>query len=185
MRSMPTRPDSADSPPPAAPDVPLSRFREGVAALIAVVVVVASLTLLFLGFRHIGEKEQFDRAKDLLLIINPVLGVVIGYYFNKVSTEARAENAESTARHATADLRKATDERQQVQQLAFAAKADAEETRGALEDVSRAAERVLAEQPASTAGTLSAPERGAAADDVRMELEEALARAKPRRAVRR
>jgi hypothetical protein len=155
---MPIRPGSDDVPPQLGPDAPLSRFREGVAALIAVVVVAASLTLLFLGFRHIGEKEQFDRAKDLLLIVNPVLGVVIGYYFNKVSTEARAENAENTARHATADLRKAAEERQQA--------------------------RVLAEKPIRSAGTLSTPE-GLAADDPRKELEEALARARRKGALRR
>ncbi len=181
---MPIRPGSDDVPPQPGPDAPLSRFREGVAALIAVVVVGASLTMLFLGFRHIGEKEQFDRTKDLLLIINPVLGVVIGYYFNKVSTEARAENAENTARHATADLRKAAEERQQAQSVADAAKTDAEDTRGALEDVSRAAERVLAEKPMRSAGTLATPE-GLAADDPRRELEEALARARRKGALRR
>jgi hypothetical protein len=182
---MPIRPGSDDVPPQPGPDAPLSRFREGIAALIAVVVVAASLTLLFLGFGHIGEKEQFDRAKDLLLIVNPVLGVVIGDYFNKVSTEARAENAENTARHATADLRKAAEERQQAQAVAAAAKTDAEDTRGALEDLSRAAERVLAEKPIRSAGILSGPEGGLAADDPRKELEEALARARRKGALRR
>ena len=181
---MPTQPGSDDVPPQPGPDAALSRFREGVAALIAVVVVGASLTLIFLGFGHIGEKEQFDRAKDLLLIVNPVLGVVIGYYFNKVSTEARAENAENTARHATADLRKAAEERQQAQAVAAAAKTDAEETRGTLDDLSRAAERVLAEKPIRSAGALATPE-GLAADDPRKELEEALARARRKGALRR
>src|SRR4029453_9618786 len=166
------------------PAAALSRGREGVAALLAVGVVGASLTLIFLGFGHIGEKEQFDRAKDLLLIVNPVLGVVIGYDFNKVSTEGRAENAETPARHATADLRRAADERQQAQAVAAAAKTDAEDTRGALEDLSRAAERVLAEKPIRSAGTLSTPE-GLAADDPRKELEEALARARRKGALRR
>jgi hypothetical protein len=181
---MPIPPGSDDVPPQPGPDAPLSRFREGIAALIAVVVVGASLTLIFLGFGHIGEKEQFDRAKDLLLIVNPVLGVVIGYYFNKVSTEARAENAENTARHATADLRKASEERQQAQAVAAGARTDAEETRGALDDLSRAAERVLAEKPIRSAGTLATPE-GLVADDPRKELEEALARARRKGALRR
>jgi len=71
---------------PASADPAMGRFRERVAALIAVVIILASLVILVLAFHSIDDKERFARAKDLLLIINPVLGVVIGYYFNRVST---------------------------------------------------------------------------------------------------
>jgi len=148
----------------------MPRFRERVAAAIALLVVAAGISMMFLAFRYIDEKEKFDRAKDLLLIVNSVLGVVIGYYFNKVSTEARAENAESTARTATASAREAADARN-------AAQADAQETRTHLDDVSRAAEKVLAAAPASprTLGMRDAADPG---DAARAELEAALARAR-------
>jgi len=44
---------------------------------------------------------QYARVKDLLLFINPLLGVIIGYYFNKVSSDLRAETAEMAARTAS------------------------------------------------------------------------------------
>lgn len=159
-------------------DATMPRFRERVAAGIALLVVVAGLAMMFLAFRFIGEKEKFDRAKDLLLIVNPVLGVVIGYYFNKVSTEARAESAEKTARTATADAREAAASRETAQGLAVAAKADAEETRRHLDDVSQAAEKMLARAPARPPGTLGVSDAARPAEDARWELEAALGRAK-------
>ena len=159
-------------------DTKMPRFRERVAAGIALLVVVAGVVMMFLAFHYIDEKEKFDRAKDLLLIVNPVLGVVIGYYFNKVSTEARAENAEKNARSATADARQSAESRDKAQELADAARAGAQEMGTHLEDVSQAAEKMLAQAPGRAPGTLAAGETGKAAGDPRWELEAALARAK-------
>lgn len=62
-----------------------------------------------------------------LLIVNPLLGVVIGYYFNKVSTEARAESTESTAQSATMSAQQATEARNAAEAEAQAARSEAEE----------------------------------------------------------
>lgn len=156
----------------------MGRFREQVAAWIALLVIVAALGMIVWTFQYIDDKEKFGRAKDLLLIINPVLGLVIGYYFNKVSTEARAENAEKTARSATADARQAAESRDKAQELANAARAGAQEMGTHLEDVSQAAEKMLAQAPGRAPGTLAAGETAKAAGDPRWELETALARAK-------
>jgi len=163
---------------PASADPAMGRFRERVAALIAVVIILASLVILVLAFRSIDDKERFARAKDLLLIINPVLGVVIGYYFNRVSTEGRAETAESAARTTAADARRAMESRDKAERLADVARADAQETRTQLEDVSQAAEKMLAQTPGRTPGTLGVSETAKPADDARSELEAALARAR-------
>ena len=159
----------------------MSRFRERVAALIALLVILAALTMAVIAFRYIGDSEKFARAKDLLLIINPVLGVVIGYYFNKVSTEARAESAESTARSATADARRAAESREEAEELARAARGEADETRGRLDDLSRAAERALAQRPSRGVAMATASEAGKPTEDAWRELEAALARARPGR----
>ena len=157
---------------------PAARFRERVAALIAGLIILGSVVLMVCTFSTIGEKEKFERAKDLLLIINPILGVVIGYYFNKVSTEARAESAESTARAASETAREASEARYKAEQVADAASGEAQDARTHLEDVSQAAEKLLAQPPSSPAGTLRASEPDRTAGDARSELEAALARAK-------
>jgi hypothetical protein len=163
------------------PDPAMSRFRERVAALIAVLVIFAAIAMLVIAFLYIGDSEKFARAKDLLLIINPVLGVVIGYYFNKVSTEARAESAESTARSATVDARRAAESRDEAEELARAARAEAQESRSRLDDLSRAAEKVLAQPPARGAASLAPSGTGKPIEDAWRELEAALARAKQSR----
>ena len=60
------------------PDPAMSRLRERVAALIALLVILAALSMAVVAFRYIGDSEKFGRVKDLLLIINPILGVVLG-----------------------------------------------------------------------------------------------------------
>jgi hypothetical protein len=70
---------------------------------------------------------MFARAKDLLLFINPILGVVIGYYFNKASTEGRAEQAEENTRAAQAQMRRATTEAARAQAALGAVRAAAED----------------------------------------------------------
>ena len=175
MRNDPM-PEERDAEAPGDPA--MGRFRERVAALIAVVIIIASLVMLALAFRSLDDKEKFARAKDLLLIINPVLGVVIGYYFNRVSTEGRAESAESVARTTAADARRAMESRDKAERVANVARADAQETRTHLEDVSQAAEKMLAQTPGRTPGTLGVSETAKPADDARSELEAALARAR-------
>jgi hypothetical protein len=163
------------------PDATMSRFRERVAALIALLVILAALAMMGFAFRYIGDDDRFARAKDLLLIINPVLGVVIGYYFNKVSTEARAEGAESAARGALADARRAADSRDRAEDLARGARAEAEETGRRLDDLSRAAEGVVAQSHTPRSAALAAGEKGQALENALRELEAALARTRRER----
>ncbi len=91
----------------AAADRWSRRLREGMAAALAIIIVLGAVIMMLVSFAYIGSSTTdpaFDRVKDLLLFINPLVGVVIGYYFNKTSTEARAENAEHTAQAASTSL---------------------------------------------------------------------------------
>src|SRR5216110_1104429 len=98
---MSSRPAQVTSSHPntASADSKLRILREAVAATIALLIVLGTTVMLYIVFtRYVAGDDQaadkhFERAKDLLLFVNPLLGVVIGYYFNKVSTEARAEKA--------------------------------------------------------------------------------------------
>lgn len=157
-------------------DPVLRRLREYVAAGIAIVVIIGTLVLLFMAFLWIETDQAFARAKDLLLVINPIVGVVIGYYFNKASTEARAEHAEATAQAAAATTNQAVAERNQAIVQAHQAQARSDEVMTTLTDVDQAAAKMLAQMPKSTAeGVLGASDESA--ERARLELEFALQRA--------
>lgn len=88
--------------PTASPgDTRIVRLREYTAAGLAFVVVLGMVVLVVLAAASVASADNFGRLKDLLLFLNPLVGIVIGYYFNRVTSERRAENAESVAGHAT------------------------------------------------------------------------------------
>ena len=74
----------------------------------------------------------YSRAKDLLLFINPLIGIVIGYYFSK----GRAEKAEASAQTAEG-------EKQVAEEKAKQSDAQATEVAGALKNLSEATKDVL------------------------------------------
>jgi hypothetical protein len=133
---------NTDPAPPA--DHRSGRIKEIVAAVIAFVIIGCLLLLLWKSFQYVGGDERasaaFQQIKDLLLFINALVGVVIGYYFTKVSTENRAESAEVTARDATAAVRQALAARDE-------AEAESRNLRSALADIWPAAEQLLAQIP--------------------------------------
>jgi hypothetical protein len=74
-----------------------STLKEWVTALLALIVVIGSVGLGIFAVRSVGDDKIFAKAKDLLLFVNPILGVVIGYYFSKTQTENVVKNAEAAA----------------------------------------------------------------------------------------
>ncbi|MBC8076388.1 MAG: hypothetical protein H7Y32_09970, partial [Chloroflexales bacterium] len=176
-------PRSTETIPEPPIDVWARRLRETMAAFIAGVVVLSFVVMTGLAFFYTDNNETFTRAKDLLLFINSVLGVVIGFYFNKVSTEGRAESAENTARTASANAQQAVEERaeataqatqataqatqatqvatqaeqarQEATQQAAQAQQQADEAVSLLGDVSASAQAVLS-QPRPAGGVLGA-----------------------------
>ena len=160
----------------AVTDPTLRRLREYVAALLAAIIVLGTVVLLVSGLGFITAPEPaFTRVKDLLLFLNPLVGVVIGYYFNKISTEARAESAEATAKQASESAHKADQMRDKAESEVKSTQAEMKETKTCLSDLSKAAEKVLS-QPKP--GTLGGGEGGAALTETRLELQSALERAK-------
>ncbi len=78
----------------------LSAIRELMAGFLAITMVVLFLLLVW---RAIGSLPSgnagtdFTPVKELLALVNPTIGVIVGYYFSRVTSEARAERAEATA----------------------------------------------------------------------------------------
>ena len=92
----------AENPPPAAtpastPEPAQQRFKEVVTAVIALMVVAGTAALAAVAVGQIADKETFARAKDLLLFVNPILGYVVGYYFNKTITDRSVDRADAKA----------------------------------------------------------------------------------------
>jgi hypothetical protein len=113
--------------PAPSGDPRLARFREYVAAGIAIIVVVGTGALIVVAITKTSSTDSFTNIKDLLLFINPLLGYVVGYYFSRVSTEGRAESAESVARstaQAAQEAERSRAETENRRQEASAALAD-------------------------------------------------------------
>ena len=163
---------------PAPADPAVRRIREYVSAIIAVVIMLGTVAMMIQAFNYLGSPEEFARVKDMLLFINPLLGVVIGYYFNKVTSEARAETAESTAQNAMTTAQQATEGRNQAEAEASTAKKETKEAKSALKEVGQAVEKMTAETAASTPGVLSVDEVGKPVVDPRLELQMAWSRAR-------
>jgi len=159
-------------------DPTLRRLREYVAAAISAIIILGAVIMMIQAFNYLGSPEEFARVKDMLLFINPLLGVVIGYYFNKVTSEARAETAESTAQNAMTTAQQATEGRNQAEAEASTAKSEAKEAKSALKEVGQAVEKMTAETAAATPGVLSVDELGKPVVDPRLELQMAWSRAR-------
>lgn len=150
-------------------------IKEAIAAVIALIIIGCLLVLIWKSFRYVGGDERasaaFQQVKDLLLFINALVGVVVGYYFTKVSAENRAERAEATAREATAAARAAVASRDEVE-------AGLKNVRNALADIVPAAERLLAQipEPSSTEADSAGMDEQIA--EAYLDLQSALQRAK-------
>jgi hypothetical protein len=164
--------------PEAVADPAIRRLREYVSALMALIVVLGTVVMVIQAFSHLGTPDEFARVKDLLLFVNPLLGVVIGYYFNRATSEARAETAETAAKGAMANAQEAAEARNMAEAEAKEAKGKAQEIKSALKEVGQAAEKMMAQAPAPAVGVLGAEEGGEPVEDARLELKMAWNRAK-------
>ena len=67
------------------------------------------LILVSAAYKHYADDKAFIAIKELITIVNGIVGIIIGYYFSRITTEARAEKAEATAVKATDAAGKATE----------------------------------------------------------------------------
>ena len=130
-----------DQTPTPKLDESLKRFREYVTASIALVIIVGTIIMIIIAMLTSGDVAQSQRMKDLLLLVLPLTGTVLGYYFTKTSTETRAENAEYTAKTASNVAQQATQAQQTAQSQAVQAQQAVQE----LSQKSEAADAVMHE----------------------------------------
>jgi wyosine [tRNA(Phe)-imidazoG37] synthetase (radical SAM superfamily) len=161
----------------------LRKFREYSTASLALIIIVGAFIMIGVAM---ARAENFDQIKDLLLFINPILGVAIGYYFNKASSEARAENAEKSAEKATEFAETAQKDKAKAEAVAQKKSSEIQTMEETLDEVVDAAERMMKEESAAPSrgpGVLSfgdedGEETSPAASNTKYDLENALRRAK-------
>lgn len=167
--------NNPDSIPNAAADTLLRRIKEMVAALIAFAIIFSLLFLLWKSFHYLGGDERasaaFQQIKDLLLFVNPLAGVVIGYYFTKVSTENRAESAEAMSQAASGVARQAIAARDE-------AEAEIKDVRTALADIVPAAEQLLAQIPEPSSSEAAGTDMDEQVVEAYLKLRDAVQRAR-------
>lgn len=83
------------------PDVIIQAFKEIVTAILGLILVGYTLYIAKKTFDFAGQQQITD-AKDVLLLMLGLAGVVIGYYFGRVPADARATQAQEQANAATA-----------------------------------------------------------------------------------
>lgn len=81
-------------------------FKEGVAGCMGLLLISATLFIAFNAFvaAFFDNAAVSATAKEILLILVGLVGVVLGYYFGRVPTEARADKAQSEANTARSEL---------------------------------------------------------------------------------
>lgn len=84
------------------PELTIQLFKEIVAAVMGLFLVGFTLYIAFRTFGFIGDVKKLPDAKDLLLLLLSLSGVVIGYYFGRVPADARAAQAQKQANDADA-----------------------------------------------------------------------------------
>jgi hypothetical protein len=84
------------------PEQEIQAFKEIVTAILGVLVVGYTLYLAWSTFAYVGQQQKMTDAKDVLLLMLGLAGVVVGYYFGRVPADARAAQAQEQANAATA-----------------------------------------------------------------------------------
>lgn len=102
----PARASSRSVPDGAAPRwTPEQWFqllRELVTSALAIVIVVSTVAFAWHSSTLVGDATQFAAAKDLLIVLVGLAGVVVGYYFGRVPADARAAQAQESSLAAAA-----------------------------------------------------------------------------------
>lgn len=101
----PTQPPTYD---PTARNHQLTIGKEIVTGCLGILIVTTMLFLAAIAvlavLAGVVDEKAWSAAKDILLILSGLVGVVLGYYFGRVPGELRADQAEGEAKEARSEL---------------------------------------------------------------------------------
>lgn len=84
------------------PELWLRLFKEGITALIGLLIVGSTVLFAFRALTFAGKPAEMAVVKDMLTLIMGLAGVVLGYYFGRIPAESRADAAQAQADSAIA-----------------------------------------------------------------------------------
>ena len=96
------------------PEQIVHAFKEVLTGVLALLLVFYTLRIAQQTFALAGDQQKISDAKDVLLLMLGLAGVVIGYYFGRVPADARAAQAQQQAIAATAQVEQINAKAQQV-----------------------------------------------------------------------
>jgi hypothetical protein len=88
-------------------DKQLATAKEAVAGCLGIAIVLATLVVAIfavLAVFAVGNEKVWAAAKEILVLLIGLVGVVLGYYFGRVPGEARADKAEAEAKATRSSL---------------------------------------------------------------------------------
>lgn len=88
-------------------DKQLATAKEAIAGCLGIAIVLATLAtavIALLAVFTVGNEKVWAAAKDILVLLIGLVGVVLGYYFGRVPGEARADKAEAEAKATRSSL---------------------------------------------------------------------------------
>jgi hypothetical protein len=88
-------------------DRQLATAKEAITGCLGIMIVLATLitaTVALIAVFTVGNEKVWAAAKDILVLLTGLVGVVLGYYFGRVPGEARADKAEAEAKATRSSL---------------------------------------------------------------------------------
>jgi hypothetical protein len=88
-------------------DKQLATAKEAITGCLGITIVLATLiaaTVALLAVFTAGNEKVWAAAKDILVLLIGLVGVVLGYYFGRLPGEARADKAEAEAKATRSSL---------------------------------------------------------------------------------
>jgi hypothetical protein len=79
-------------------DKQLATGKEVVTGCLGITIVLVTLLVALIAILFAGNADARSAAKDVLLVLTGLVGVVLGYYFGRVPGEVRADKAEGEAK---------------------------------------------------------------------------------------
>ncbi len=121
-------------------------FTAGIAIMIVLGFIILAVIAVNTAVKGGADSTALQGVKDILLVINPFVGAVFGFYFSKTTSEARAENAETQAQNAAVTAQQATKERDTAKEEADKAKGENVETKAVLANLEQAAHAMMTKE---------------------------------------
>lgn len=87
----------SSAPKPWTPELRMQLLKEIITAALAFLIIIFTLIIVWRSFPLIGNSTKVAEARDLLTIMLGLAGVVVGYYFGRVSADAHTSQANARA----------------------------------------------------------------------------------------